>query len=97
MYLTTHSLGSSWLGHYTSRVDPIPPRPSRGHQKPDFGPILVVTNNPVPSGPSSSAKLFVDAPLDSGSDNDSEGDNIVDAEGEIDDYHLDAEEMFVDD
>ena len=89
-YLITHSLGSSWLGKYTSRVNPIPLRPSRGHQKADAG------LTPVSSAPSVGVKPLVDAPLDSGSDNDSEGDNGVDAEEEMNDY-FEAEEMFADD
>ena len=85
------------MGKYTSRVNSTAPRPSRGHQKPDVGLTSVVADAPVPSVASVSDKPLVDAPLDSGSDNDSEGDgNGVDAEGEMDDY-LDAEEMFDDD
>ena len=97
-YLTARSLGSVWLNEYASRVDPAPLRPSRGHQKanPDSAPIIsdVPTSSlKVSTGP----KLLVDAPLDSGSNEDSEGgDNTASAEGETGDY-LDVEEMFTDD
>jgi hypothetical protein len=94
-YLSAHSLGVSWLGEYVSRVDPTPVRPSRRGKKTDTSSAAFTANVPssfkVPTNPSP----LVDAPLDSGSDNDSDGYcNGADAEG--DDY-IETGDMFADD
>ena len=96
-YLSACFLGSSWLCKYTSCVDPIPARPSHGHRKVDAGPASTTTKAPGPLEPSTHPKSLVDAPLDSESGGDYEGDeNGEDAEGDSDDY-IDPGDMFADD
>jgi hypothetical protein len=96
-YLIAHSLGSSWLNAYTSRADPVPSRPSRGHQKASPSSVLTGPTVPGSSEPPTSPKSIVDAPLDSESDNDPDGeDNAVDAEGDAEGY-VDDDDMFADD
>jgi hypothetical protein len=83
------------LGNYASRVDPGAVRPSRGYPKAHANSASIATNIPMSSKLPTNSASSVDAPLDSGSDNDSvEGEN--DAEGDMEDY-LGAEEMFADD
>ena len=79
-YLSARSLGSSWLDKYTSRTDPIPVRPPRRRQNSDADLDIIA----------------VDAPLDSGSEDDSRGDeNGADSERDMEGC-TDAEEMFAD-
>ena len=87
-YLSARSFGSSWLDKYASRV--APPRTRHSRPKTDAGNI----NVPSPSLLPSDLEPFVDLPLESGSDNDSEG--HAGAEGDIEDF-ADAEDMFADD
>ena len=95
-YLSARSLGSLWLGKYSSRVDPHPMRPSRGHPKVYTDSTPLANDLFLSSELSADSKPIMDAPLDSGSDEDLEGEHGVDADGEIEE-NLDAEEMFADD
>jgi hypothetical protein len=92
-YLSAHSLGSSWLGGYASRPDLARVRPLR-RQKVDAGSVRTAVIVPVTPTLSTDPETHVDAPLDSGSDNDSD-DIAADAEGDMDVY-LDADDMFAD-
>ena len=63
----------------------------------DVGSAPITDNVPLPSKLSVDPEPLVDAPLDSGSDDDFEGDgSSANAGGEMDDYS-DAEDMFADD
>ena len=94
-YLFSRSLGSSWLDKYASRVDPTLAWPSRGRKKTDTRLDPVPAKIRVPSKLSTDSKPLVDTPLDSGSDDDSEGDaNGADTEGED---LIDSEDIFADD
>ena len=95
-YLSARSLGSSWLAGYASRVDPTPAWPSRGHQKVDAGSDALTTRVAVSRKLRANLQPLVDAPLDSGSDSDSDG-NIGDADAEDMEDSVDAEDMFADD
>lgn len=96
-YLSSHSLGSSWLDKYSSRVGLIPVRPSRGHRKVDVGSAPGTVNVPASSELHADPKPCTDARLNSGSDDDSEGDEKgADAEGDMEGF-IDAEDMFADD
>jgi hypothetical protein len=95
-YLTAHSFGSSWLSDYASRVNPVPARPSRGHRKEADGLDPIATNIPASSKLPIKPKPLVDARLNSGSDNESEGGGNCDAEGDME-RSIHAEEMFADD
>lgn len=90
-YLLTHSLGTTWLDNYPPSVDPTPVQPSHGHQRSDTGPspIAEVPVIPTISGPPTTPhNLYVDAPLDSGSDDDTPGET---------DAEIDAGEMLAED
>ena len=92
-YLSARSLGSSWLTKYVSCVDPTSAWSSRGHRKAD------ATKDPKPRKPRKlpadpEPLVDVDAPLNSGSDDDSEGDAN---DANAGDTEIDAEDMFADD
>ena len=97
-YLTSHSLGSSWLGKYASHAASctslIPSHPSRTRQEVDADPGSTATTVSALSKPPSNLQLLVDSPLDSGSEDGVGRDNnvISDTEGE-----MDPEDMFADD
>ena len=99
-YLSNSSLGSSWLSKYALR-DPAPvrstPAPVQSTPNPrkaDAGPGTTVVDLPTALKLLDKLEPFVDAPLNSGSDCDSEGDDIgLDAEGDV---CPDAEDMFED-
>ena len=96
-YLSAHSIGSSWLSKYDSRANPTPTRPSRGHRKVDVTLAPVTAKIPGSSKLPINPRALVDAPLDSGSDDDSEGDIDGADAGDDTDDSIDAEDMFVDD
>jgi len=96
-YLLARSLGSSWLNKYTSHVAPVPTH--NGRQKTDTGSTPVITNTNIPASSElpGNPKPSTDAPLDSGSDDDSEGNrDHVGADEDAGDS-VDAEDMFADD
>ena len=91
-YLSSHSLGSPWLGEYIARINPAAVRPSRGRRKVDDSSAPITDKIPVPFELPIDPNPLVDAPLDSGSDDGSEGDD----EEEVVNC-MDAEDMFADD
>ena len=96
-YLLSHSLGATWLGNYPPPVDPIPVRPSRGHQKSDAerAPIAKVSAKSATSElPATPHDSDVDEPLEIIGDDD--GDTPGGADAGID-AEIDAEEMFSED
>ena len=96
MYLSAHSLGSSWLSKYDSRANPTPTWLSHGHRKVDVALAPVTAKIPGLSKLPTNPRAQVDAPLNSRSDDDSEGDiNGADA-GDDTESSIDAEDMFAD-
>ena len=90
-YLLTHSLGATWLDNYPPSIDPTPVQPSCGHRRSDAGPSPVAEVPVLPTilgPPTTPHDLYVDAPLDSGSDNNTPGET---------DAEIDTGEMFAED
>lgn len=83
-FLSTRSLGSSWLHNYPLDDHPIPPaRPHRGHRKSDARHSGITSESPNPNPACSTVPQKYDdsteAPLDNGSsEEDSDDDFILD-------------------
>ena len=92
-YLSSQSLGSSWLGKYTSHVDPALTRLS---QKTGAGLVPAAVSTPTLVNPSTEVQPLVDPPLHSESDDDSEGGEDVGTGGDFEDT-VDAEDVLDDD
>jgi hypothetical protein len=92
-FLAARSLGSSWLGQYTSRPDL---KRVCDRRKVDNGSRPTAANVPGDSNLPINPESLMDAPLDSGSEDHREGGGMdSDVEGDMGDY-LDADDMFAD-
>jgi hypothetical protein len=91
-YLSSKSLGSSWLCNYASRVGPTLTRSS---QRAGASSIPAGIHTPASSKPPADAQTFVDPPLRSESDDDSDVGEEVHG-GDLEDS-IDAEDILDDD